>query len=42
MDKTLETDSSFHAKQGTTGKLQFLFFKSFLLVLKKTLFWEEG
>ena len=39
--KIFETNSSFHVKQGTTGKVQFLFLSSFLLVLTKFLFWEE-
>ena len=34
-DKILETNSSFHVKHGTNGKVQFLFFKNFLLVLTK-------
>ena len=40
--KIFETNSSFHVKQRTTGKVQFVFFSSFLLVLTKFLFWEEG
>ena len=39
--KIFETNSSFHVKQRTTGKVQFLFFSSFLLVLTKFSFWEE-
>ena len=39
--KIFETNSSFHVKQCTTGKVQFLFFSSFLLVLTKFSFWEE-
>ena len=35
MDKIFETISSFHVKQHTTGKVQFLLFSSFLLVLTK-------
>ena len=31
-------DSSFHVKWRTTGKVQFLFFRRFLLVLTKFLF----
>ena len=42
MDKKFETNSSFHVKQRTTGKVQFLSFRSFLLVLKKFSFWEEA
>ena len=33
--KIFETNSSFHVKQRSTGKVQFLFFSSFLLVLTK-------
>ena len=33
-----ETNSSFHVKWHTTGKVYFLFFKNFLLVLTKFLF----
>ena len=39
--KIFVTNSSFHVKQRTTGKVQFLFFSSFLLVLTKCSFWEE-
>ena len=39
--KIFETNSSFHVKQRTTGKVQFLFFSSFLLVSTKFSFWEE-
>ena len=39
--RIFETKSNFHVKQRTTGKVQFLFFSSFLLVLTKFLFWEE-
>ena len=35
MDKIFETISSFYVKQHTTGKVQFLLFSSFLLVLTK-------
>ena len=38
----LETYSSFHEKQCTAGKTQFLFFNSFLLVLTKFSFWQGG
>ena len=38
--KIFETRSSFHVKQRTTGKVQFPFFNSFLLVLAKFSFWE--
>ena len=40
--KILETNSSFCVKQGTTGKVQFLFFSSFLLILTKFSFWEKN
>ena len=30
MDKIFETNTSFHMKQGTVGKIQFLISKSFL------------
>ena len=33
--------TSFRVKQRTTGKVQFLFVRSFLLVLTQFLFWEE-
>ena len=33
-------NSSFHAKWHTTGKVQFLFLKSFFLMLTKFLFWQ--
>ena len=39
--KVLETNSSFHVKECTTGKVQFLFFRKFLLLLTKFSFWEE-
>ena len=39
--KVLETNSSFHVKERTTGKVQFLFFRKFLLLLTKFSFWEE-
>ena len=35
MKKIYEKNSSFHVKQGNTGKLSFLFFSLFLLVSKK-------
>ena len=38
----LETNSSFYVKLCTTGKFQLLFFSSFLLILTKFSFWEEG
>ena len=39
--KIFQANSSFHVKQRTTGKVQLLFFRSFLLVLTKFSFWEE-
>ena len=33
--KIFQTNSSFHVKQCTTGKVQFLFFRRFLLVLAR-------
>ena len=39
--KILETNSSFYVEQCITGKVQFLFFSSFLLILTKFSFWEE-
>ena len=39
--KVLETNSSFHVKERTTGKVQFLFFRKFLLLLTKFSFWGE-
>ena len=41
-DKIFEKNSSFHVKQRTTGKLQFLFSRRLLLVLTKFSFWEEN
>ena len=38
--KISETNSSFHVKKRTTGKVSFLFSKSFLPVLTKLLFWQ--
>ena len=40
MDEILETNSSFHVKQRSTERVQFLFFGTFLLVLTKFSFWE--
>ena len=39
--KIFETNSSFHVKYRTMGKVQFLFFKRFLRVLTRFLFREE-
>ena len=41
MQKMFVANSSFHVKQRTTRKFQFLFFSSFLLVWIKFLFWED-
>ena len=41
MDERFETNSSFHLKDGTTGKVRFLYFKIFLLVSTKFSFWQE-
>ena len=35
MEKIFETDSSFHLKQPTKEKVQFLFFRRFFIVLTK-------
>ena len=35
-----ENNSSFHVKWRTMGNVYFLFFKSFLLVFTKFLFWQ--
>ena len=39
--KIPERNSSFYVKQRTTGKIQFLFLSSSLLILTKFSFWEE-
>ena len=41
INKILEANSSLYVKQRTTGKVQFLFFSNFLLILTKCSFWEE-
>ena len=41
MDKLFETNSEFHVKKYLTEKVQFRFFRSFLLVLTKFSFLEE-
>ena len=41
LDKIFETKSSFYVKDRTTGRVQFLYFSSILLVLTKLWFWEE-
>ena len=40
--KIFNTKTSFHVKQCPTEKVQFLFFRSFCLVLKTFLFWQEN
>ena len=42
MGKRFQTNSCLHVKQGTTGKVKLLFFRSFLLHKKKISFWEEN
>ena len=42
MDKIYGKNPSFHVKYHTTGKVHFIFFRSFLLVLIKFSFWVEG
>ena len=39
--KIFETNSSFHVKYRTMGRVQYAFFKRFLLVLTKFSFWAE-
>ena len=39
--KIFQTNSNFHVKQRTVGKVRFQFFKSLLLVLTTFLFWQE-
>ena len=39
--RIFETKSCFRVKQRTTGKVQFPFFSSFLLILTKFSFWGE-
>ena len=39
--KIYETNFNVNVKQRTTGKVQFQFLNSFLLVLTKCSFWEE-
>ena len=39
--KIFEIKSSFHVKRRTTGKVHFLFFRRFLIVLTKFSFREE-
>ena len=40
IDKISETNSIFHVKWGTTGKVQFLFSRSFLLGYNSIKFWD--
>ena len=40
--KIFEINSSFHVKWRTMGKVLFLFFMRFLLVMTKFLFWWEN
>ena len=40
--KIFESNSSFHVEKRTTGKVEFLFSKSFLQVLTKFSFWLGG
>ena len=39
--KTFLTNASSHVKYHTTGKVQFLIFRRFLILLTKCSFWEE-
>ena len=39
--KIFETNSSFHVKYRTMGRVQYAFFRRFLLVLTKFSFWAE-
>ena len=41
MNKIFAKNFSFQVKQRTTGEVQFLFSRRFLLVLIKFSFWEE-
>ena len=41
IQKIFDTNSIFHVKWRTTGKVEFLLFKSFLLTLTKFSFWQE-
>ena len=41
MDKIFDTNCSFHVKKSNTGKVEFLFFSNFLLVLTKCSFCER-
>ena len=38
--KIFDTNSSFHVKKYTTGKVDFLFFRGFLLLSSKLSFWQ--
>ena len=39
--KILQTNSSFYVKQCSTGKVKFLFFSGYLLILTKFSFWRK-
>lgn len=41
MDIIFETNFTFHEKLCSTGKVQVLFFRSFLVALARVLFWKE-
>ena len=41
IQKIFETNSSFYVKQQPMGNVQFLFFRSFWLVLKNVSIWQE-
>ena len=41
INKIFKTNSGFHVKQCSMGKVQFAFFRCFWLVLTKFSFWEE-
>ena len=41
MDKLFETNFRFHVKWHTEGKVQYLLFITFLLVLTKFHFWKK-
>ena len=41
MDKIFEKNFGFHVKQFTTGKIKYLVYNNFLLVLTKCPFWGE-
>ena len=41
IQKIFEANSGFHVKWCPTGKVPFLYFRSFWLVLEKTSFWQK-